>query len=106
MRKIKVYDQLSIYAQRMLDIMNDPAFDGLEDDIYESESKDSWIIKHVFMDGTSELTEVDSIDELNRRLANMLVNLVVEEIHCAGYDAVTDQPGISMMAQYLVIEEE
>lgn len=105
MRKIKVYDQLSTYAKRMLDIMNDPAFDGLEDDVYETD-KDSWVIKHVFMDGTSELTEVNSVEELNRRLAHMLVNLVIEEIHCAGYDAVTDQPGISMMAQYLVIEEE
>lgn len=106
MRRIKVYDQLSVYAQRMLSLMNDPAFQGLEDDIYETETQDSWIIKHVRGNGTTDFIEIYSIEELDRRLAYMLVNMVIEEIQCHDYDAVTSQEEISLMAEYLIIEEE
>lgn len=90
MRKIKVYDQLDPYAQRMLDLMHDPAWCGLEDDIYENE--DGWVL----YDG--EFTQYNSIEELDYKLSRMLVDFVAEQIKL-----IDDPNEISDIAEYLVI---
>ena len=93
MRKIKVYDQLSLYAQRMLDLMHNPAWCGLEDDIYENE--DGWVL---FSPDTGEFTRYISIEELDYKLSRMLVDFVAEQIRL-----IDDPEEISDTAKYLVI---
>lgn len=90
MRKIKVYDQLSLYAQRMLDLMHDPAWCGLDDDIYENE--DGWVLYN------GEFTRYSDIDELDYKLSRMLVDFVAEQI-----GLIDDPEEISDLAKDLVI---
>ena len=90
MRKIKVYDQLSIYAQRMLNLMHNPAWCGLDDDIYENEN--GWVLY------TGKFTRYSNIEELDYKLSRMLVDFVAEQIRL-----IDDPEEISDIAKYLVI---
>lgn len=90
MRKIKVYDQLSLYAQRMLNLMHNPAWCGLGYDIYENE--DGWVL----YDG--RFTQYSNIEELDYKLSRMLVEFVAEQIRL-----IDDPEEISDTAKYLVI---
>ena len=106
MRRIKVYDQLSVYAQRMLSLMNDPGYAGLEADIYENEK--GWVIKNGFILNTEDFIEVNDLKRLDQLLSSMLIQFVLNEIQLAAEDA---QPecraiAISEIAEYLVIEED
>ena len=92
MRKIKVYDQLSIYAQRMLNLMHDPAWCGLEDDIYENE--DGWVL----YTEEDKYTPYSSIKELDYKLSRMLIDFVAEQIRL-----LDDPEEISDIAKDLVI---
>lgn len=99
MRKIKVYDQLSIYAQRMLDLMHDPAWCGLEDDIYENE--DGWVLYNGELaryNSGEEFTRYNNIEELDYKLSRMLIDFVAEQIRL-----LDDPEEISDIAKDLVI---
>lgn len=92
MRKIRCYNELSIYAQRMLDLMHDPGWYGLEYDIWENDNG------CVIYDG-EHYTSYYSIDEVDKVLSKMLINFVLDEI-----SIVDDPEDISNIAKLLVIE--
>ena len=92
MRKIRCYDQLSVYAQRMLDIMHDPGWYGLEYDIWENDSG------CVIYDGEC-YTMYYSINEADKALSKMLIDFVTDEIK-----ALDDIEDISNVAKLLVLE--
>lgn len=91
MRKIKVYDQLSVYAQRMLNLMHDPAWFGLGSDIWENE--DGWALLH-----NDEFLLYRDKEQLDYKLSRMLVDFVAKQIKIV--DSVDE---ISDIAEYLVI---
>ena len=91
MRKIKAYDQLSVYAQRMLNIMGDPAWAGLECDIWENE--DCYVIYN------EKYFRYFNIEKLDKALSSMFIKFVTEEIEAL--DSVDD---ISDVAKFLILE--
>lgn len=91
MRKIKVYDELSIYAKRLLDYVHDPAWCGFDYDVWENDN--GVVIRD---DGT--YTEYNNIDDLDYALSKAFVDFVINEIKA------TDVPyEISDAAKHLVI---
>ena len=91
MRKIKVYDQLSIYAQRMLNLMHDPAWCGLGSNIWENE--DGWVLLH-----NDEFRLYRNKEQLDYKLSRMLVDFVAEQVRL-----LDDPEEISDIAKDLVI---
>ena len=98
MRKIKVYDELSVYAQRMLELMANPGYAGLDDDIYENE--DGWVLTYSDDAGNPQYLKLINIKTLDRALSKRLIEVIAREITC--YDRPED---ISAIAELLIIEE-
>lgn len=96
--KINIYNELNVYAKRMIDLMDDPGFQGCDFDVWENNR--CWVV----YDGERYIEYYDKA-KLEAKLELLLLRTISDEIKVIS-KTQGNEDYLSYLGSLLATEEE